>query len=742
MISEEITSNEANLKATSTSDVGQASKASPVASHVQETANQTNDDDDDCQEQVVSLLRALELLSEIAADSSSSSAASRALNELQTSWKLEDTHIPQLRNSIERLQSNMQLLQQDADSHGEQMQTLQHELYDNSIHIRKLEKAVKKLHKKNARLQQQVEQHKQSLARQVKKYVVKKNADEQRHQLIAHERLLKLENTNRSRCSSRDTDFSGADMVALQYEDELSVESSASSVSTTPSFVTDEGVATVRYSPALVEDERTLTDRKKVHDYDLTFPQGTKIGLQFHKVQLEKTQRGLLNDAIQEKAPAAECATTPSKELQSFSRHFNFDALRGKHHEDDYAYLVCGHYGFDRDMNTQPQLGARLVKVNGESVEHMTLDKIKAAIKCTKCEFFSLTFRNEALSAKQKEILDSAIIVTRQQYEERHPSESSNGEASAENKGQHPVIICMHEEGTSRLSSFLYSARSRTYSDTAVKAGLANSERGESSREVAVSPSVKSFYSILHGDTSVKTDLDAVISPAKLSSGERESSSEDVGPSETPRSRLSSMFNSGRNRTLSDNAVPVEVASGEREEATKDIVTSPSGRGLYSFLHGDDTGGKVDSNLDTPADLAKSGREGSSEDVSATDGTGSRLSSMFNSVRSRTYSDSAVPDDLPSSDRVPTSSEDVGTPVGTPESTPGKRLSSFIHGTRSRDDLDHVVVVENATDQHGSPLRNKPAGVEMASPLSHGTPPSQKLKKGMKSVGSKFKSLF
>ena len=692
----EMAANEANHNATGRDNEAPTSKSCPVASHGQESGG-TNESQRyrDCQEQVLALLRALELLAEMAADSSSLAVAARQLDDLQSKWKLEDTHVPQLRNSIERLQSTVMLLQEDADSHATQMQSLQHELYSSNSRVRKLEKAVQKLHKKNEQLRRKTETHKKSLVNQVKTFVEKKNEDEQLHHLAAHERLLKMEG-NRSRCSSRD--FSDAD-------EEMS------SVSSVSSFVTDDGVATVRYSPALVHDERTLV--RKAHDYGLTFPQGTKIGLQFHKVLLEeeKSQRGLLNDAIQD---TAEYNVTPSKELP-FSMHFNFDSFRGKHHDEDYMYLVCGHYGFDRDLNTQPALGARLVKVNGESVQHMALDKIKAAIKCTKREFFSLTFRNEMLSPKQKDMLDSAIHVTRQQYE---GSGNNNFESLVESKAK-PVIICMHEEGPSRLSTFLNSARSRTYSDNALRGDLTSSERDEWSKDAVASPPARGFYSILHGDSSSKLDSDIVkVGHNDLASCEPLPPSEDVCLLETTGSRLSSMFNSARNRTLSDNAVPTELASIEREESPKNVLTSPSKRVFYSILHGD-ASSKIDSNPDIPVDHVNNDREVPSESIGASETSGSRLSSMINNARIRTFSDSAVRVNLPGRDR---------------ERHPED--ASFIHGSCDqsepiRDDL--------ATHNHGSPPRSMPSGEEA---LATETPPSEKLKKSMKSVGNKFKSLF
>lgn len=715
------------------------SKSSPAASHGREMA----DNERTNEERTAALLRAIQLLTLIASDDSSSLvSAQQELDEIQNSWKLQDSYVPQLRNSIERLQSTCRLLQQDSDSHSEQMHTLQHELYDNSIRIHKLERAVHKLHKKNERLSQKAEQHKKSLVKQVKSYVSKKNEDEQRHQLFAHERLLKLENhhaSSRSRCSSRDTDFSDADLVALQVmggvcddEEELSVASSSAST------VTDDGVATVRYSPRIQEE--ALSTTTKAPEYELTFPRGTRIGLQFHKVMMEKQQsttpRGLLNDAILETGAshADGVPTTPSKDgSSSFSVHFNFDSLRGKHHEhqesNDFCYLVCGHYGFDEHddemaIHHRPKLGARLVKVNGESVEDMTLDKIKAAIKCTKREFFSLTFCNEQLTFKQREMLDKAVVATKEQYEQRS-SESSNDSSSVEKGKDKPVIICMHEEGkASRLSSlFLQPTRSRTLSDTAIHVPTSKE------KDVTVSPSTKGFYSILHGNSfGTKVESDAV----DESNVSKQSLPEETGAIETPtKGRLSSMFNNVRSRTFSDNAVLLESESkdegSEEKVPSKDVAPIPSGRGLYSILHCD-----ASTTSNTLATNLSSDREELLE--SETPSKGNPISSLFNSAAPSKPFNSAVRDDLPTSDREPEGEE---APVDMPvENEPTKHFSSFLHRSsgQGRTDPDPEVSVEG---ESATPTK---ARVETASPLaSSGTPPSLKLKKGMQSFGNKFK---
>jgi hypothetical protein len=368
------------------------------------------------------------------------------------------------------------------------MQSLQQELQSSNARIQELNTALRKLHKRNQRLHHQLEQKKQerkSLVKSVKKFVdhMKKNEE---HQLLCHEWLLQH--------GSKD----------LMLEDDLSVASSASSASTATSLVTDDGVATVRFSPAIVEEP--------VHDYDLSFPRGTKTGLQFHKVE----QKPLLSECFLEEKDSA---------LKQFK-----DSFRVKNH--DHIYLVCGHYGFDQDLNTLPALGARLVKVNGEPVGNLTLDKIKEAIKCMDCEFFTMTFCNEPLTPKQRELLQQAVNVTVQRYED-------NAEEDHIDSSKHDIDMHL-EDVTNRLTSFLQGARNRTYSDSAVD--IINSER--------------------------------------------RASSDGTGP-ETPASRLSSFLQGARRRIDSDPAVDMSERS-RRDFPSDDTwcsLETPGSR-LTSFLHG------------------------------------------------------------------------------------------------------------------------------------------------------------
>jgi hypothetical protein len=415
-----------------------------------------------------------------------------------------------LREQILRLKSTSHVLQQDADSHVGEMKSLQQELQSSNARIQELNHALRKLHKRNQRLQHQLEQKKQerkSLVKSIKNFVdhMKKNEE---HQLFCHEWLLQR--------GSKDH----------MTEDDLSVASSASSASAATSLVTDDGVATVRFSPVT-----TTVEEEAAHDYDLSFPRGTKAGLQFHKVE----RKPLV---------LSECALD---EKESALKHFT-DSFRVKNNNHDHIYLVCGHYGFDRDLNTLPALGARLVKVNGEPVGNLTLDKIKEAIKCMDCEFFTMSFCNEPLTPKQRELLQQAIHVTARKYENDDNKEEEHIDSSKSE------IIDMHlEDVANRLTSFLQSARTRTYSDSAVGVINNNSERHASSSDGPTPESPASrLSSFLQGARS-RIDSDPSADVSERSERDFLSSSDDAWCSlETPGSRLSSFLLHGSSRVRMD----------------------------------------------------------------------------------------------------------------------------------------------------------------------------------------------
>ena len=262
------------------------------------------------------------------------------------------------------------------------------------------------------------------------------------------------------------------------------------------------------------------------------------------------------------------------------------------------------------------------------------------------------------LCKQQEEMLKCAVQVTQQQYQEANESKGqvrsvcTGGETEQQYKNK-PVIICLHDEGGPlRFSSFLHGARSRTLSDGAVRAdvatrGSAEKEASSNKQNVVVSPSTRSFYSILHGSDKID---EGITVESNLSNSERESSlSDDVNASSGSASRFASIFSRGR--TFSDNNVmSPEEENSVHSELSDDNAVSPSGRCFYSILHGD-TNAASSSEVDATSasratdDVPSSGSEGDEEEYKDADNaeetldSDSRMSLLFNSVRRRAFSE-------------------------------------------------------------------------------------------------------
>lgn len=385
------------------------------------------------------------------------------LDQLQRQWKLEETFVPTLVQQIHKLQAHVSHMDSDAQQHLLEWQETSQTHRKDQARIQQLETAVHKLHAQKEKLKHKLQKQKQrrkSIVAKVKDYAlsVKKEQQSQAqasiisHQLQSHERLLKLEQQqqqggggNRSRCSSRDTLFSDFDM-GLYHMDEHD-DSSVSSVSTAHSLVTDEGIVTVRYHS---EDE-TSTRASPLshlythcsehhHDYTLHFPSGSKIGLQLHKVPLMK---GLLDQSLAghesddatgeaksvKSCPEGDARHSSSEPRSQTNKESSFlDNLLGKTKPPENndssetsvcAFLVCGEYGFDSQLNVRPTLGARLIKVNGECVDTWTLEQIKEETHHNPRDF-TMTFRNEPLNRQQREILSKAIQAAADKHEPKN----------------------------------------------------------------------------------------------------------------------------------------------------------------------------------------------------------------------------------------------------------------------------------------------------------------------------------
>ena len=390
----------------------------------------------ECQDQVKALVEALRLAANLANmntstyastlaslpnkealstdcdDDSNAAVIQKRLDSLQREWKLEETALPRLVRCIHGFQSRVIQVDSELDRQIHQEHSLRTQLACTEQRVHQLEAAVRKLHKKNQALVGKLDEKKterKSLLRNVKDYIRQTNkkdeVEEQRvaAQLRAHERLMKLDailrrdaaDTPRVRVSSKDS--LDNDEVAALYameEDDQSVFSSTSSILSFQSYVTDDGVASLRLSPGI--DQQTGEGNKaKV----LTFPQGSKVGLQFCTVpnQNKSRSRGKIDESLEDTE-----RKDPSFKMPTFGNPFQ------KKDRAEHAFLVCGRHGFDSSIRVPPAIGVRLVAVNGETVEHgsWSLNKIRDIVSLD--QDFTLTFRVDPAAKHQKERLDEA----------------------------------------------------------------------------------------------------------------------------------------------------------------------------------------------------------------------------------------------------------------------------------------------------------------------------------------------
>jgi len=244
---------------------------------------------------------------------------------------------------------------------------------------------------------------KKSLLKSVKKYMrhVQDNEEEEDCSMTS---MVKLHEQNMN-SKQKKHDGSG--------DDDDSVISTVSSLST-HSLVTDDGVPTLRYAlndkkgwGAVIPNEKidsTDSDEQNTRKiYELSFPRGKKIGLQFQKVPLEID----VWNQIPYEGMLTSCNSSTTTACNSYQQH-------GSSSVED-AFLVCGFHGFDPNLNIQPPLGSRLIYVDNECLERgqWTFEEVKKMIYCkmTNGSTFKLVFRHDPLSDHQREMLMKATMI-------------------------------------------------------------------------------------------------------------------------------------------------------------------------------------------------------------------------------------------------------------------------------------------------------------------------------------------
>eukprot|EP00804_Cyclotella_cryptica_P025648 CCRYP_002879-RA/>CCRYP_002879-RA protein AED:0.00 eAED:-0.00 QI:0/-1/0/1/-1/0/1/0/1029 len=219
----------------------------------------------------------------------------------------------------------------------------------------------------------------------------------------------------------------------------VSTQSDQSSVDQArPPTITETGHATSKLACPLRDVGETprsyprgsaLGDDNEV--YHITF-YSAKIGLQFQKVPVENSSVGLLTDAMTADLGANRTAldleriATISQQSRNTS-NAKKPAMECPPVRPVDMVLVCGFVGFDESTgNSRPRIGARLVAFDGIPVEvgKWTFESIRKSIQA-RGRPLTLSFRNDFLTPKQREILTKAVNDVNG-YDEQKPKKPSS----------------------------------------------------------------------------------------------------------------------------------------------------------------------------------------------------------------------------------------------------------------------------------------------------------------------------
>ena len=363
------------------------------------------------------LLRAMETLTRLAVLDSSQYQTRLRENSLPA---IEDPALfSKLQESIHRFHSMVTNLTRENDQQTCEIIDLRNQVDTSQARIAKLEKAVTKLHRRNLKLKTKSRSDKsiaRTLMEQVKTFT---NKAEQRKQDEEFYRLAdKVQQHEQYLRDRSDSNFSGLD--GLQDFDNKSVESSASG----QSLVTDDGVATLR-----IEQPRTTTESQRERTF--TWPNANISHQKNPTITDTHNESPLKNNgtsnpfAMMFLAPKVAQPYTLSF-LHLFSLQFvslqvnsepsttssttNNDTSGGMTPllVTETAFAVCGYQGFDFNANVKPTLGARLLRINEESVtSSWSAEDLEKTIRALGGKA-SMTFRNDCWDKKQKEALNSA----------------------------------------------------------------------------------------------------------------------------------------------------------------------------------------------------------------------------------------------------------------------------------------------------------------------------------------------
>lgn len=364
------------------------------------------------------------------------------IQHLHAKWKLEDTPFSSIYDSFLRLESNLQMVTEEADLSVKDNQNLLHSIFLEKKKSKKLEKIAINLLLENKGLKKKLEKKKKqrrSIVASVKEYLNNMQREKSNRDALIlkyHENQLKEIRPIKSESSTFDENDS------LPDEQSLTLSSSTLSTTSSCSHVLETGTATIQMMyeankgwSSSFDSEKTscknetnlqrngsnkvTVSQVKNKNYELKFPSGKKIGLQFQKVPLS-------NDETLKPSPSAnqnKCS------LQNSSQSHSQNNATGE------IFVVCGFEGFDSSVNTPPKLGAKLIAIDDESLENknqsLSFENLRSIIQSKakpdgSVTFFTMTFRNDILNETQNAILKKAMAAVESDAREKSYSCSNS----------------------------------------------------------------------------------------------------------------------------------------------------------------------------------------------------------------------------------------------------------------------------------------------------------------------------
>ena len=332
------------------------------------------------------------------------------------SYFLDDTPVPLLLTTAQRLKSNLQHVTKEAELAEKEMVTLKKAvkiMYKRSVVVegalRKLYKAYTSMKTKVAKVSNKNE----ILTEQLKDATEKSRIKEVEH----HEKIMH---------GALTFDYRGYNKKEEFNEDD-EIESVASSMASgVPSVVNSTGVSTVSlkyddYSSRSEDNWSVLGDnspeshanRKQFkqfgykirEEYKISFNTKTKFGLHFFQMPVDRNGHILDKGIISGMTTKTTYDYTSDENLSYSTGELSSTTLKNSVNK---SFLVCGYDNFDSKINIRPAIGARLVSINDDNLEQGEWSIEKVLEKLASEPPIVLTFQDYLLSTKQLSILRKA----------------------------------------------------------------------------------------------------------------------------------------------------------------------------------------------------------------------------------------------------------------------------------------------------------------------------------------------